>query len=391
MIRDLDKGFPVAADLPIDGSRKETSFADCQVCQRGSVWDSPSNAMKHIHARHCDCTIAEYKDRLHDDPCSVWIKETAHSANQESKVILKTQDVIDFLSKVSGLLNEIQWLVASTARGVRHQTSRPQLPSSLVHAFDALLSYYIFTARHLSLMNRSHGQGPTKKSRGKGDSHRVQLRLANRRCRKVSLNIVELLAKAKKSILLRGTKDQDNDSLGLHVVGIHFLMEAIFTVVQNRGLNLPEQGGVQTTSRRSTNAIDMYKKYSSQLRLEANRRPQKRVVVAIHELEEELRALSEVVNSQESMLAWYMDHIGRREGVSRDPWDERIRVSYSFEKDYIEKQCERLRRRQREIGRLQDNAAALKVQVGWMIDILEEDHGKAIRVFTVVTLFFLPL
>lgn len=388
MIRDLDRGFPVTANLPSDGSRKKTSFADCQVCQRGWVWDSPSDAMKHIHARHCDCTIVEYKDRLHDDPCSVWIKETAHRGNQESRIILQTQVMIDLLSKVSGLLNEIQWLVASTARGVRYQTSRPQLPSSLVHAFEALLSYYIFTARQLSLTNQSVGQGPTKRSREKTNSLRVQLRRANERCRKVGLNIVELLANAKKSILLRGTQDPEDDSLGLHVVGTHFIMAALVTVVQNRKPNLPVQGAVQTTTRRDTDVVDMYKKYSSQLRLEANRRPQKRVVVAIHELEEELRALSEVMDSQESMLSWYMDNTGSRGVVSSY---ETRHESHTFENDYIRKQCERLQRRQREIERLQENAAALKLHVGWMIDILEEDHGKAIRVFTVVTLFFLPL
>lgn len=351
--------------------------------------------MKHIHARHCDCTIAEHKDRLHDDPCSVWIKETAQRGNQESQIIIQTQDVIEFLSKISGLLNEIQWLVASTVRNVRYQTSRPQLPSSLVHAFDALLSYYIFTSRQLSLINRSIGREPTKRSRRDTNSLGAQSRRASRRCRKVGLNVVELLANAKKDILLMGTKDQENDSLGLHVVGIHFLMAALVTVVQNRKPNLPEQGAVQTTIRSSTDVIDMYKEYSIQLRWEANRRPQKRVVVAIHEIEEELRALSQLVNSQERMLSWYMDNIKSRTGIlkSGDYYSRMRKLKFfqKFQKGYIEKQCERLQRRQREIDQLQENAAALKLHVGWMIDILEEDHGKAIRVFTMVTLFFLPL
>lgn len=348
--------------------------------------------MKHIHARHCVCTNAEYKDRLHDDPCSVWIKETAHSANQESQIIIQTQDVIEFLSKISGLLNEIQWLVASTARNVRYQTSRPQLPSSLVHAFDALLSYYIFISRKLSLINRSIGREPTKRSRGDTNSLGAQSRRASRRCRKVGLNVVELLANAKKDILLMGTKYQENDSLGIHVVGTHFLMAALVTVVQNRKPNLPEQDAVQTTIRSSTDVIDMYKEYSSKLRWEANRRPQKRVVVAIYEIEEELRALSQLVNSQEGMLSWYMDNIKSRTGILQGGGGYyRMRRLNFFQKDYIAKQCERLKRRQREIDQLQKNAAALKLHVGWMIDILEEDHGKAIRVFTVVTLFFLPL
>jgi hypothetical protein len=54
-------------------------------------------------------------------------------------------------------------------------------------------------------------------------------------------------------------------------------------------------------------------------------------------------------------------------------------------------QLSMLTRREVDIDILKVKAKSLKGQVKQTIEILEEDHGKAIRVFTIVTLFFLPL
>ncbi|KAG6353490.1 hypothetical protein INS49_005671 [Diaporthe citri] len=384
VVRDFDRVLSVPANLPSDASNKQKeNFADCEACRKNQVYNSPSDAVKHIHEVHFDCTTAEYEDRLHDDPCSVWIKEAAATLDQNAAMIQEAQDLMEFLSSVSGMLNQIQWLVASTAKGVQNQTSRPQLPRSLVHAFDALLSYYIFTAKQFSLINRS--LRPTEKPRASTDLLGVRLQRVKRRCRKVSLDVTDLLTNAKKDILLQGTRDQDEDALGLRAVSAEFLMAALVTTVQNRNINLPDAGG-----QRSSDVIDMYKKYNSQIHFEANRRPQRRVFIAIHELEEELRALGRVLESQTRLLTWYTGKIEPRySDSSYEAYREPYR--YRFEKDYIERQRRILSRRQSDVTRLQDKAAALKQHVAQMLAVLEEDHGKAIRVFTIVTLFFLPL
>lgn len=387
VVRDFDRVLSVPTNSPSDASNKKEKFADCEPCKKNQVYNSPSDAVKHIHDVHFDCTAAEYKDRLYDDPCSVWIKEATASPGHHGAIpaiLPDLQDLIEFLSSVSGVLNQIQWLVASTVKGVQNQTSRPQLPSCLVHAFDALLSYYIFTARQFSLINRTFG--PTNASRT--DHLGVRLQRVKRRRRKISLDVLDLLANAKKDILLEGTQDQGEDALGIQAVGAEFLMAALVTTVQNRSINLPDGGGLQTTAQKSADVIDMYKRYNSQIHFEANRRPQRRVFIAIHELEEELRALGRVLESQRRLLSWYTGKIEpRRSDLSYEVYRE----PYRFEMKYIDRQLHRLRLRQREVTRLQEKAAALKRHVGQMIAILEEDHGKAIRVFTVVTLFFLPL
>jgi Mg2+ and Co2+ transporter CorA len=44
-----------------------------------------------------------------------------------------------------------------------------------------------------------------------------------------------------------------------------------------------------------------------------------------------------------------------------------------------------------EVQTLQSSASALRERVRQLIEITDEDHGKAIRVFTIVTVVFLPM
>lgn len=64
---------------------------------------------------------------------------------------------------------------------------------------------------------------------------------------------------------------------------------------------------------------------------------------------------------------------------------------YRTEKTNGEFQLSTLTGREDDVDILKIKAKSLKEQVKQTIEILEEDHGKAIRVFTIVTLFFLPL
>ena len=52
---------------------------------------------------------------------------------------------------------------------------------------------------------------------------------------------------------------------------------------------------------------------------------------------------------------------------------------------------ERLRRREAALDTLGQHAQRLKGDVKQTVEIIDEGHGRAIRVFTIVTLFFLPM
>lgn len=383
VIRDFDMTLNETADLQSGSSKKKKKFADCEACTTGHVYNSPGDAIGHIHHVHFNCPVKEYEARVQDDPCCVWVKKTNTEFVQDGAMLQPVQDLIEHLYHVSIMLNEIQWMVVSTAKGGQEKTSRPPLPSSLVHAFEKLLHYFVLTARQLSLMNRS--LKPTNDSQ-----ERLQLQRVENRREKVGHKVIALLADVKEDLLIQGTKDSGETALGIQAVGAQFLAAALLTMVQNRTIKLPPESGVQTTAQGKAEVLEVYKRYDSQIHFEGNRRPQRRVFLAIHELEEELRAIMRILASQRNLLEKYPRQIKPPDSDTGISYEMR-RQQYPFEEKYIEKQVARLTLRQREINKLQSNAEELKSHVREMIEILDEDHGKAIRVFTIVTLFFLPL
>ncbi len=61
------------------------------------------------------------------------------------------------------------------------------------------------------------------------------------------------------------------------------------------------------------------------------------------------------------------------------------------ERHYLLSRKDALEAKLDEVARLQKSASALRERVGQLIEIMDEDHGKAIRVFTIVTVLFLPM
>lgn len=63
----------------------------------------------------------------------------------------------------------------------------------------------------------------------------------------------------------------------------------------------------------------------------------------------------------------------------------------AVERSYLLRRQDAVGAKLGEIMNLQDSAAALRERVRQLIEVTDEDHGKAIRVFTIVTVLFLPM
>lgn len=74
-------------------------------------------------------------------------------------------------------------------------------------------------------------------------------------------------------------------------------------------------------------------------------------------------------------------------------WNQRYREARTrgVEFDYLDGQISAVLDKTREVLDLLVSTKALGERVKQMIEIMDEDHGKAIRVFTVVTVLFLPM
>ncbi|KAM3539329.1 hypothetical protein ARSEF1564_007749 [Beauveria bassiana] len=138
----------------------------------------------------------------------------------------------------------------------------------------------------------------------------------------------------------------------------------------------------QTAPPASDNEMQPYRAPS------ANRKPRRRVFLDIQTLQEELDALRNVIDSQQKLLGNYRDLTAPRLSETMNSARENL---YPLESQHIEKLMAGLSQRDFEVRALLGRSQRLREQVKQSIEILEEGHGKAIRVFTIVTLFFLPL
>lgn len=316
------------------------------------------------------CSSSNTTERPFDDPCFVWLETSSLIGDSRdwSSFIPEVESFVDQLLDLKKLTHELHCLVATPSHKKGVVDDELSLPTNLVFSFEEILAMYMMMAKEMSMMN-------------KVGSHLTRYRkIGNIRYRRDNAfqNARRFLEESRADIILLGTTPRNVDILSLNAIGPEFLAGALAVSTQNRPL-LPGT---------TTGALEVYQQYMSKLRYQAGRRPQRRIFLDIHSLEDELEALAKLVTSQETVLDNYRDLLS--------PYSYRITSTtrhalFDSESRYINAQLTRLRLRSREIQALRDQATILKDQVKQIIEILEEGHGKAIRVFTIVTLFFLPL
>ncbi|OTA79326.1 hypothetical protein M434DRAFT_38340 [Hypoxylon sp. CO27-5] len=366
--------------LPRAPTNKKT-FADCEACRSRKIYASHIEALDHLHSEHMSCVASGKNKRPYDDPCFVWLRHYRGSQIHQihnSKIVLDTvNQFLDALANVKDLAMELHYLVATTSHQGSESEFRPFLPERVFYAFQEIMSMHILTSRQLSYINRVDAPQSDNEKRQVGFYWR-RIRSFESDAQAAFARACELLENSKADIILSGITTQSPDTLGIESVGPHFLAIALAANLQNRPL-LPDT---------DTDAVQVYDEYTSKLRYQAYRRPRRRVFLEIHRLQEDLEALQNVILSQLQVLENYKRLLSPG---SYRVTDSSRKGLFRIESRYIDSQMHKLLDRSDELRVQRERTNYLKEQVKQAIEILEENHGKAIRVFTIVTVFFLPL
>jgi len=327
------------------GAAAKKPYAGCTACCSPSRnYPSASEALEHLHTVHLECPLGESsagrtKDKPHDDPCYAYIKSLAPTNSIEPEIAKIAKEFLDHLSDFSGHLNKIQWLVATNSRDSvqrrrpgfnlpRPPTGaalQPQLPRSLVYAFDELVAYYILQAKRLSLENRAIGLNARDAVRESVQALERSERLA-RRCRDTRTRVQGYLQQARRDVILsRGghgaTGEDDLDTaLGVQAFDTTSFMRAFVRSAPEVTFSAPlgqKKKAASTAARVGSgrvpagpaqepawDVVGMYSEYSKQLHVEAARRPRRRLFLDIHALEDELEALEEILEINLEFIEW---------------------------------------------------------------------------------------
>lgn len=306
-------------------------YAECIACRvQTTKYLSAFEALQHLHSVHLECShrdkaASKAKYRPHDDPCYAYIRSEAGTPPVWSDAIAFISEFVGHLSEVSKYLNKLHWLVATNSRGRLQRRRRreqgrqrdaerspsppprpPQLPSSLVYAFDELVAYYVLQAKRLSLDNRA---ALVMREKDVPRSYRLvrrSERLYERSSATLS-RIQKYLEQARKGIILNGGQrvaDEDrNTALGVTAFNTESLRRALTLSVLDSSFSMPlplvASRATDTANAESPrwDVIGVYKEYSQRLHSEAARRPRRRLFLDIQALEDELIALRNLLKN----------------------------------------------------------------------------------------------
>ncbi|KAL7770335.1 hypothetical protein CFE70_000268 [Pyrenophora teres f. teres 0-1] len=183
------------------------------------------------------------------------------------------------------------------------------------------------------------------------------------------------MTKAEKTIALA---DPEKNTVSIGPAGPQLLVATILQNLQRR----PVLDGVDMEINQ------LYQEQTSKLQYQVNQFPRKRLLRDIHGLQEELSVVQLVNLWQQKSFEKFLRVLDPRSFAK--PTLERSNM-FQSESECLNDGLKLLESKAIELKALENRTQYLREQLKQGVEILEEDHGKAILVFTMITTIFLPL
>ncbi|KAF4446456.1 mg2+ transporter [Fusarium austroafricanum] len=308
-----------------------------------------------------------------NDPCLAWIQRQPMKDGLEEKVISVASKLIDTLIDIQANATEIH----TFANG-----KETPILTSLVQSFESIVILYILVAQELSEMNRERLQNQ------KGFDTCIQILpiITETRFENINAGLKKHLENAMRNVMIPGRIRGDIDRLTITRIGLELLLATMIH-------NLHGNTIIQDTSR-TLDIIKYYRTACAKLRYVAARDPKRQRFLEISALEEEMNALRVILEVQVRMIKT-LDQVLSPGFFPRDTtratYLRSRKAAYGLERQHFESDIKNLEEDIKMLEILQRLMHVTRHNMKQVIEVLDEGHGKAIRVFTFVTLFFLPL
>lgn len=310
----------------------------------------------------------------------------------------------------------------------------PALPGSLLDSFECILTLFTVQARVVVLRMREFDHGKTWTRRAFK---------AEKECITLVGRVTAYLERAKQDLIL-SIVAKDHKSVRLGAVGPEYITGMLISNVQTGVFRLgaagssrvmmesmagttaggggggellrrgtrrslvtwtddfgqkeastatqrsaqPGAAAAGTQAATSLDFLALYTEHARALEFSASVNPRRRAFLAIRALEDELRAIKSICALQLHCLD---NTIRTMDPLSFRVTDREREVRFPLElKVLLDSKGDRQRETE-DLAVMLEWMGDLRQRVIESIEVLDEGHGKAIRVFTLVTLFFLPL
>lgn len=396
--------------IPVYLSDRVQIDKSCTSCEGGQLYSSIATALRHVHEQHpdmhCHQAVSMRKRGTFapsHDPCFAWIHRaetyTAIPASDRGHwhyEFLFRSHVSDMATVIS-MIRDVQSLVARP-----HQHSQVEavsqclpLPRSLVMAFQQVLHGFLATSKTLSIVSKRLVDDKEFVKRNHESQLWTSLSVGAEQAMDHAFKHLE---QAARDVVLCATDGQGPELVSSQKVNALFLATTLLSKAQNGNVN---------TSRSATNlsTIEHYNLAFSQLQQDASRRPRRSLFKDVSAYEGSLRSFRGVLHSQYHTMQHLRDVLlhHRQLAPTRHMENNSRQLADLFPKSptdgerstpelrQVQKQLQHLQQQDAEVELSMRRLEQLKASLVQAIEILDEGHGRAIRVFTIVTLVFLPL
>ncbi|KAL5120030.1 hypothetical protein ACEQ8H_002128 [Pleosporales sp. CAS-2024a] len=360
------------APLPSADKQLKKSIKHCRRCTSGVPFVTSEAAIDHLQSHKKPAEQKPATNQTAIDPnLSDWIVYSKQLEREEANA-----GGLKILSQACTDALELLKNLKELGDGVRNEDGKMSglytFPRGLLEAFRKLIVFYLAVERALYHTEESY-QNFGKASRDStlpysDDGMEVLKRFAQGVANSVQL--------AREDLCSMVSVDTSTDPLQDVSLG----PEYICSWLMRRLLVKPLENRLAIG--------DMYREYLSNIQFQVNHRPGKRLIRRLNLLQEELQVLAMINSSQTKVVQNYMRVLDDR---TYEVYMAYRHSMFLFERTLLQSTLENLAIAREEYNELIRRCGPLSDQTKQSLEIYEEDHGKAINAFTVVTVIFLPL
>ncbi|KIW34771.1 hypothetical protein, variant [Cladophialophora immunda] len=342
----------------------ELDINRCHDCLDQQSYSQLADVIQHLRASHFIATEVSEMD------LKEWIRTSDEVAAFQLECDAKrlVDEVLSHCTSLRTMKNDI---IAGTCRDRKFESSTYRLPNGLVKGFERILIMMAYSGYAVSSTHQAYRKSP-REFRSFMEIEHIN-------------HIVELgyaaegaFEEAKNNLMLMSRVNEFSSSIHYDTVGPEYFLMMLLGDLKDR-----------VSKRHPLDLIGIYQKQLDRLTYEINNRPRRRLLQEIQSLEEEALAVTDLTEQGWLTLSDYYDKLNPR--GFKTTTTTRDALFYDFELPLYGKLLRDSREDLESYSRILDAIPRIRSLLVQSVEIQQEDHGKAILVFTIVTIIFLPM
>ncbi|KXH30529.1 hypothetical protein CNYM01_02940 [Colletotrichum nymphaeae SA-01] len=345
-----------------------TDEAKCPDCERGMIYSTPEKGVEHLRKMHL---IRSKTDRVLRDYLVPLPAALSERLNEELCELLVTSR-----NTLASTLRKLVAIQSGVMDDDKFRGSERGIPYYLVDAFKLIVIFVCALPEALHELRWFYNDFNHNTQNLTSQKFQSQRTVLDR----LGEVMGDLIRKAERTLVSpTGLAKENNAEHFMTSVGLNYLsLQIMFNLFQRPVYNRKK-------------VSDLFTAYAKNLGSEIQRKPNKRQIPQIGALSSELNLLKDVVELQQEYVQSFNALILPETLHPPLPKDTARIILFGIESQLIKELSRAVNREDQNLDGILELCVDMKGLVSELTEIMADDQGRAVFVFTVVTVTFLPL